>query len=266
MGKSLRLILLVLLGLLGACGGATNYNSASGGGGSNSAVVQGTWSGTLDITGSSSSSSVIYAAIEQGGQAFFYDQDGVIYVLPQFTGNTTLTGTVIAYAPAGSTFGSSGTNHETFSVTASVSADSITGSFTGNGVTGNFSLTPFTSFNANPSIVAGNWQGFYVGSGSAALALTVQAGGAFVGTDSNGCNLNGNLTQVVSGGTAAQTPAPLFDVSVDSTGSNCLGQLTGLAFESDSDASGLFGGTTGTYYYVGVSNASGAFIAELKVQ
>jgi hypothetical protein len=42
--------------------------------------------------------------------------------------------------------------------------------------------------------------------------------------------------------------------------------LTGLAFESNADASGLFGGTTGTYYYVGVSNASGAFIAELKVQ
>jgi hypothetical protein len=40
--------------------------------------------------------------------------------------------------------------------------------------------------------------------------------------------------------------------------------LTGLAFESNNDYGGLFGGTTGTYYYAGVSNTNGAFIAELK--
>ena len=265
MGKSVRLMLLALLGLLDACGGSTDYSAApSGGGGSNSAIVQGTWTGSFTVTGSPSSS-IIYAAIAQNGFAFFYDQNGVIYVLPQFTGSTSLTGTLTAFAPAGFSF-SNGTNRETFAVTATVSSSNISGSFTGNGETGDFSLTPFTSFNANPSIVAGNWQGFYLGSGSAALAVTVQSGGAFVGTDSNGCNLNGNITQVVSGGTVSQVPPTLFDVSLDSTGSGCLGQLSGLAFESNTDASGLFGGTTGTYYYVGISNAAGAFIAELKVQ
>ncbi|HSN17222.1 MAG TPA: hypothetical protein VLV87_03350 [Gammaproteobacteria bacterium] len=42
--------------------------------------------------------------------------------------------------------------------------------------------------------------------------------------------------------------------------------MKGLAFESTSDFSGLFGGAIGTYYYLTVTNASGGFVAEVKVQ
>ena len=156
---------------------------------------------------------------------------------------------------------SNGKTIETFTITAMVSSKIITGTFTGTGnsETGTFTLAPLAAFSGNPSVVAGDWQGFYVGSGTAAVALTVQAGGTFVGNDSNGCHLSGSISTTATD--------DVFPVTVDSTGGvMCAGKLTGLAFESKHDLSGFFGRTTGTYYYVGVSNATGAFVAELKVQ
>lgn len=263
-----RLLTPFLLVLLCACGGSGGNIGIGGGGGSGNAGVQGTWTGSFTVTGSPSSS-VIYAAIAQGGFAFFYDQNGVIYVLPALDGNSPLTGALTAFAPAGITF-SNGKSQEIFSLTATITSNSIKGSFSGNGETGTFTLTPYVPLPANnPTIVAGTWHGYYIGSGSpAALSITVLPSGAFIGPDSNGCTLKGNLTQLQTVGTAAPTPQNLFTVTVDSSGSssNCLGSLSGLGFESKTDAGNLFGNTVGTYYYFGVSNATGAFIAELKVQ
>jgi hypothetical protein len=252
-----QLILIGGLCLLSACGGTSGDSTAPGGSGGGTVDPTGIWGGTYSIGGSSGSTGVL-AVIQQGGAAFFYDQNGVVYVLPEFSGSTNLSGTLTAIAPAGITL-SNGESTETFMLTATVSASSITGTFTNNSETGTFTLTPLNVFSGNPAIVPGNWQGFYVGSGSAAVDLTVQQAGTFVGNDANGCNLSGTLTPV--------TGQDLFTASVDSTGgASCAGQLSGLAFESNQDLSGLFGGTTGTYYYVGVSNAKGAFVAELKVQ
>lgn len=254
----LRLLVLMLFGCLGACGGGDNgaIGTATPGTGAKAAQVQGVWSGSLTIAGSSTSS-IIFAVVTQGGDAFFFDQNGVLYVLPPVTGATTLTGDLTAFAPMGVVFGN-GQSMQTFSVTAAVSASSIDGSFSGNGETGNFTLMPANPFNGNPSIVGGNWQGFEVGSGSA-VDLTVQPGGVFVGNDADGCNLDGSLKQLQSG-------QDLFTVTLTSNGSNCPGRLNGLAFQSATDIADLFGGDQGIYYYIVVSNASGAFVAELKVQ
>lgn len=260
MAKSLRLVLLVLVGLLVACGGGSgNIGLAgNGSGGSSSADVEGLWTGTFSISGSPSSS-VIYAAIVDNGFAFFYDQNGIIYVLPTFSGSNTLSGNITALAPAGIVF-SNGKSQESFAVTGTVSGSSIKGSFSGNGETGTFTLTPYAPFPSTPSIVAGAWDGFYVGTGSSTFVrLNVQSSGAFVGNDANGCNLTGTLTQVQSG---TGTPEDLFTATVDSAG--CLGNLNGLAFESRTDASGLFGHTTGTYYYIIATSATSGFVAELK--
>lgn len=260
MRSALHGIAALLLILLSACGGggSGNYGIAGSGGGT-SANVQGTWQGAYTITGTSGTTA-IYAAIAKGGYAFFYDTRGIIYVLPELTGSTTLSGNLTAFAPNGFTF-ADGKTVETFALTGTASDSLISGSFSGNGSTGKFTLTPSMPFSGNPSIVSGNWQGFYVGSGSpAAVALTMQSAGVFVGTDSNGCTLSGTLTQM--------TNENLFAVTVSSSGSSslCVGKLTGLAYESSTDASKFFGGTTGTYYYLGVSNATSAFVAELKVQ
>jgi hypothetical protein len=267
MRSLLRLLILSFgLGLLAACGGGSGtYGSASpstggGSGGGGTVDATGIWTGSFTI-GAGPGSTAVIAVIKQGGSSFFYDQTGVMYVLPNFNGNTAVSGTLTAFAPAGVTL-TNGKSTETFDITATVSSKSITGSFsaTDTNETGTFTLTPFAAFNGNPSVVAGDWQGFYVGAGSvASVMLTVQAGGVFVGNDGNGCNLKGNVSATPTG--------DVFPVTVDSTGGpTCAGNLTGLAFESRQDLSGFFGGTTGIYYYVGVSNATGAFVAELKVQ
>jgi hypothetical protein len=247
-----RLLLISGVCLLSACGGGGTTGVATGGDGPSGTVdPTGTWAGTYSV-GAGPGSTAIVAVIQKAGPAFFYDQTGVLYVLPEFSGSTKLSGTLTATAPAGVTL-SNGQSTETFVVTATVSASAIAGTFTGNNETGSFTLAPIVVFGGNPTIVSGSWQGFYVGSGSAAVALTVQPAGTFAGNDSDGCHLAGSLTPVTA--------------SVDSTcGASCAGHLTGLAFESNRDLGDLFGGSTGTYYYVGVSNASGAFVAELKVQ
>ncbi len=253
-----RLLLLSSVCLLSACGGGGTTGVATGGDGPSGNVdPTGTWAGSFSV-GAGSGSTAIVAVIEKGGAAFFYDQNGVMYLLPEFSGSGKLSGTLTAIAPAGVIL-SNGQSTETFMVTATVSTSSITGTFTGNNETGSFTLAPLAVFGGTPSIVSGNWQGFYVGSGSVAVALTVQPAGTFVGHDSNGCNLSGSLTPV--------TGQDLFTASVDSTGgASCAGALSGLAFESNHDLSGLFGGSTGTYYYVEVSGQGGALVAELKVQ
>lgn len=256
------LILCTGLGLLAACGGGTSNvaQAPAGNGGSATVDATGTWAGSFTV-GATSGSTAVFAVIRQGGGSFFYDQEGVIYVLPNFNGSNGISGTLTAYAPQGVTL-TNGKTTETFTVTGTVSSSIITGTFTATDTneTGTFTLTPLTAFGANPSVVAGTWDGFYVGSGSPTFVdLTVQAGGVFVGHDANGCTLNGNISTTATD--------DVFTVTVDSTGgATCVGNLSGLAFESNRDLSGFFGGTTGTYYYVGVSNPIGAFVAELKVQ
>lgn len=257
-----RLTTLLFIALLSSCGGGGGGvygGGGGGGGGGGTANVEGTWIGYYTVTGTPGNTSVT-AVIQANGSAFFYDSNGVVYVLPKLTGSTTLTGTITGYAPFGFTFGD-GKTQDNYVLAGAASDTVISGTFGGNsnGVTGSFYLTPFTAYNQTPTIVSGFWNGFYVGSSAAGVSLTVQPSGTFVGTDGNGCNLSGSLTQVQSG-------ENLFTVSVDSTGSSssCYGHLTGLAFESNHDYSGAFGGTLGTYYYAGVSNTSGAFVAELK--
>ena len=259
----LRLLILCFgLCLMAACGGgSSDVTSAPGGSGGGSTVdATGIWGGSFTI-GAGPGSTAVVAVIKQGGSSFFYDQTGTMYALPNFNGGTSISGHLTAFAPAGQTL-ANGKTTEVFSITASVSSSSITGTFaaTDSSETGTFTLTPLSAFNGTPSVVVGNWDGFYVGSGSpAAVSITVQSGGVFVGNDSNGCHLSGNIST---------TPTDdVFPVSVDSTGgAACAGNLSGLGFESKQDLSGFFGGTSGTYYYVGVSNTTGAFIAELKVQ
>jgi len=254
-----HLVLCLYLGMLAACGGgSSNYAVAPPSPGSGTVDATGIWAGSYTI-GAGAGSTAIVAVIKQGGSAFFYDQSGVMYVLPKFSGGTTVTGTLTAFAPPGVTL-TNGQSIEAFAVTATVSSALISGTFTGDNETGTFSLTPLSAFSGTPSLVAGNWQGFYVGSGSPSFVdLTVQSGGIFVGNDANGCHLSGNVSTTPTG--------DVFPVTVDSTGGTmCAGALTGLAFESNRDLSGFFGGTTGTYYYVGVSDSTGAFVAELKVQ
>ena len=246
-----------LISLLCSCGGGSG---GSGNSAPTTANVQGEWSGSYSISGVASSTPIT-AVIESGGFGFFLDSSGVIYVLPVLNGSTTVTGTITAYAPLGYTF-TDGHTQDQFNLTGTASDTSITGTFGGNGETGTFTLSKYTPFSGTPSIISGSYQGFYIGSGEAAVDITMNSNGTFSGNDGNGCTIAGTASLVGS--------ANLIAVAVDSTGTSttpgivCAGTLTGLGFESSTDAFGLFGGAAGTYYYFGVSNANSAFVAEFK--
>lgn len=251
--KWLQIGLVLSALVLTACGGGGGGSSNSG---PTTANVQGTWSGSYSINGGPSNVAVT-AAIVQGGYGFFYDSTGTVYVLPSLSGSTTLSGTLTAYAPHGMTF-PNGQTQEQFSVTGTASSTSISGTFSGNGETGSFSLSPFTPFSGTPSIVAGQWQGYYAGSGGAiSVTGTVTSNGSFTGNDALGCALSGTITQVAS--------VDLFTITLTSTGAGCAGSLTGVGYESSADSFGLFGGAPGQYFYAGVSNGSQAFVAEFKM-
>jgi hypothetical protein len=264
--RNANFVLMALIFSLAGCGGGGGSSSSTTSGsssssGSTTADVQGEWQGSYSISGVSGSTAVD-AVIKTGGYGFFFDANGVIYVLPALSGSTTLTGTLTAYAPLGYTF-TNGSTEETFSLSGSVSSSDISGTFGGNNETGTFNLSRYTPYSGTPSITAGTWQGFYVGSGEAAVDLTVDANGNLSGNDGNGCTLTGTLSEV--------SGSNLFNVSVQSSGTStqpgtvCAGTLSGLGYESSNDASGIFGGAAGTYFYAGVSNSSGAFIAEFKL-
>jgi hypothetical protein len=249
--------------LLSACGGGNgSYGTGGGGnGGGATAAVQGVWIGSYSIKGTSGSTPVI-AVIAEGGYAFFYDEFGNVYVLPKLTGSKTLSGTLDAYAAFGGTF-PDGHTHDSFALTGTASDTSIKGDFSGGGESGSFSLTPLATQSTGVTGIAdlaGNLGGFYYGTGTAAVALTVQSSGVFAGVDANGCNLVGTLTKLQS--------APfLVAVTVKSSGSSaaCVGDMTGLGFVTDQDLGNLFGGSAGNYLYVGISNSQAAFAAELKL-
>jgi hypothetical protein len=253
--KSLKTLVLLAVTVLVGCGGGGSGSSSSN---TNPVTydIQGTWSGTYTINGGPANVPVT-AEIAQSGIGFFYDNSGVVYVLPTLDGGPVLSGTLIAYAPAGYTF-QNGQTTEKFSVTGSVSNTTISGTFSGNGETGSFSLATFTSFTGTPSIIAGQWQGYYAGTSSSAVDITMNADGSFSGSDAYGCTITGTMTQIQS--------ANLFTVTADSSGNGCAGPLSGLAFESTADDFNLFGGASGTYYYVGASNASNAIVAEFLAQ
>ncbi len=242
---------------LTACGGGGSYSNSNSNG-PITADVQGTWSGTYSINGESSNVPVI-GAIAQDGYGFFYDGNGFMYVLPSLSGSTTLSGTLTGYAPPGATF-PNGQKQLQFSVSGTVSSTAITGMFTGDGETGSFSLAPFTPFSGSPSIVAGQWQGYYAGSAGSSYAVdvTMNANGSFSGNDAFGCTITGNISQVMG--------ANLFTITATSAGVGCAGNLTGLGFESSTDSFHLFNGAAGTYFYAGLSNASSAFVSEFKLQ
>jgi len=247
------LIALAML-LLTACGGGGSSSSSNV---PTTADVQETWSGTYSVTGGPGNVPIM-AAIEQGGYGFFFDPSGVIYVLPSLSGSTTLSGTITAYAPAGSTF-PNGQTQEQFALTGTASSSLLSGTFSGNGETGAFSLTPWV-YPAPASVIfsPGPLPGFYGGPGAAAAVdLTMNANGTFSGSDAFGCTITGSI--------ASSNIFNIFNVSLSSVGAGCAGNLSGLGFLSNTDVFSSFGVGSFTAFYMGVSNGTNGFIAEFDL-
>lgn len=250
-------IVLVSATLLTACGGGGSSSSSS----STTATIPaaGVYQGTYTQTGMTPVS--VIGAIKANSYGYFTDTSGALYVLPSGIKSGSFSGTITAYAPIGQTF-SNGQTKASFSVSGTASDDgtnvtSISGSFSNSFESGTFTLSYVSGSRTTLSLssLAGSYYGYYWGSGSSSLSLTLNADGTFSGSDGYGCTFSGKVA-IVSG-------YDLLTVTDTSTGNGCVGTLTGLAFVSTSDLSGLFGGATGTYVYIGVSNASYGFIAQI---
>ncbi len=258
------IILAMVTALLTACGGGGGGYGGGSSSGSTPIPVQGVYFGTYSISGTPGSTAV-YGAIQSGGYGYFADTQGVTYMLSSLTDSGAYSGTLTAYAPPGQTF-PTGSNMATFSVSGTATDNgsyvtAVSGNFTGSGESGSFTINyqPITSTALSLSGLAGSYSGFYWGSNSTSIALTVNASGSFSGSDGDGCQISGTLI-----------PVPGYDlvqVTASSTGQPvCAGTLTGLGFESTQDISGQFSHAAGTYMYVGASNAKAGFAAELKLQ
>ena len=249
--------------LLAGCGGGGSGQSSSS---TPAAIaIRGVYFGSYSINGVSGSNTPVYGAIQSGGYGYFANTQGVTYVLSGLHDSGSYSGMLTAYAPPGQTF-STGLNIADFNVSGNASDNgtyvtAVNGNFANSSESGSFTINyqPITSTPLSLSGLAGSYFGYYWGSGSTSIALTVNANGSFSGSDGFGCQISGTLV-----------PVPGYDlaqVTVSSTGQSvCAGTLSGLAFEFTQDLSGQFGHAAGTYFYVGVSNANSGFAAELKLQ
>ncbi len=228
------------------------------------ASVQGNWSG--NYTAAHTQSSIpVFALIQQDGPAYLYDGTGVTYVLPSFGGTTDQSGQVTAYPSKGYTFADGST-----SMPLAMDAQTTNGRMAiqlsaapteAQAQSGQAQLFQLETWYGTPSAATGQWAGFYLSPTPTALALTVDAGGNFTGTDAYGCRLQGRLTQLADQGS-------LFSLTLQSSGlsSACSGSMTGLVHESAYDSFGFFQGAAGNYYYLCASGSKSAFVAELKAQ
>lgn len=254
MKSDLRGLLATLLCLaLSACGG-----------GDSQVNVEGVWAGTLR-TGQGSVA--MHAVIQQDGAALFFDQQGLLFVLPPFTGQDSLSQTAGTFPPYGYAF--DGTLGTVPSVPAqlggNVSSQAISGTFsfldeiTNAWVDHGFQVSRYRPFSGTPSVVPGTWSGQFLG--SSAVGFQVDAAGKISGFDGFGCALGGSVALVSSA-------EDLFKVEITTTGASsfCGHDLTGLAYESDADDLGIWGRAKGVYYYLAASDAYLGMVAELKVQ
>jgi hypothetical protein len=241
--------------------------SSCGGGGSDGSDFEGVWHGTYMPDGSTPVP--IFAVARHGSTAFFYDRDGLTFVIPDFAGPGDIHQGGEVFPAHGFIF-NDGSRSLSIDLKASVSTAKITGSFTVDGAVLRLALNGSQPFSGDPSVVPGRWHGVPIGPDStvtdfttgAPIQIAVAPDGTFKGTD-NACNVSGTITPALSGDN-------LFDVSFNETSyrgfAHCSGAMTGLAYESDTDSADYFGHASGIYYYFVVSNNNGAIALELRAK
>ena len=252
-----------LLAALTACGGGAGGDGMTQQGNnpdtsSTDVDVEGVWTGTYTAQGTNDAKPV-FALIQKDGSALMYDTGGIVYQLPRFTGSYNVDGGVTAYSAPGYKF-TDGVSRHSFDMAGTALDSGITADLTGKQADASVTLRKLDTFQGTPGLPQGQLIGYYMAPTPYFIDVTVQEDGSFSGNDVFGCTITGKAAQRGTGN--------LFTVSVKSSGpsSQCDDKLTGLARESSDDEFDLFKGAPGTYYYVAVSGAKGAFVAEFKVQ
>lgn len=243
------------IALVGACllGGCKFFNTTS--------TAEGVYFGFY--TANDGSNPVpVYGAILPNQYAYFGGTNGNLYVLPNDIENGDITGDVTGFPPFGGTF-SNGDTQRSFTLSGQANASNdivtdITGILSGDTGGGSFTLTYNNLSTPAPSLasLAGTYQGYYWTGGSAtAISLTLNADGSFTLNDGFGCSGSGTLS-VPANYNLLQLNATLTGNSV------CAGTVNGLGFTDTADLNDLFNNDSGTYIYLGASNANTGLVAE----
>lgn len=245
--------------------------SACGKGGSSSAtpVMAGPWSGFYSIGSNPEPADATMGALSADGGGYFADNTGNVYVLYDLSEPSPFSASLTVIAPPGQV-SSTGQKTTGFSVTGSYlplsTGDGINmrGDFNeddgAGAASGSFNLTSANPYDGTSTLAGleGEWSGYYIGEAGTSISLNFGSGGTFAGNDGYGCLVNGSMVQDVP-------DVNLYDVTFTSSGVNCFGSLSGLAYESSNDVTGAFGGATGTYLYVAVYDPLAAYVIELKL-
>ena len=127
-----------LLGALASAVLGTACGSGEGDRTSTEVSVEGSWSGTYAPAGATHSKPV-FAMIQKGGTAFFYDGDGIVYRMPRLDGAYAFSGEVKAIAPIGYQFGPSSPDPD-YSIHGAAVDSEITGELRNRSGTGHLHL------------------------------------------------------------------------------------------------------------------------------
>ena len=268
-------LVLIACILLVSCGSGGGY----GGGSSATLTLDGVYYGTLNPGSSMSANNNFAGAVGPGGHAYFFSSgvstsNVLVYSSISGTGQVTSNMTDI---PSSNVGGSPTSSSWQVSIVENSSSNNYGGyggygpmsppfAITGTGMIGaaaeNFSISyqTFSDTSSTIASLAGSYQGSDITRVTAAT-LTVSSAGALTGTDGLGCALSGTLTQ--------DPDKDVFVVSMNITGSGaCPGAMSGEAFVTNNDISGVFSGAAGTYLYIVSANAglTAASTLELKLQ
>lgn len=255
------LVLLVAVLALSACG--------KRGSPSVTPVMAGPWSGFYSIGSNPEPADATMGALSADGGGYFANSTGNVYVLYDLSEASPFSASLTVIAPPGQV-SSTGQKIMGFSVTGTYLPLS-----TGNGInmlgnfneddgagtaSGSFNLTSANPYDGTSTLggLEGEWSGYYIGEAGTSISLNFGSGGTFAGNDGYGCLVNGSMVQDVP-------DVNLYDVTFTSSGVNCFGSLSGLAYESSNDVTGEFGGATGTYLYVAVYDPLAAYVIELRL-
>lgn len=246
---------------LAGCHGSSSSSSSTN--------IAGPWSGFYSLSTSSSFTNATMGALNSDGDGYFADNQGDVYVFSDLSGPSPFTASLTAIAPTGQTF-SNGKEVINFSVDGtylpSAAGINMKANFNENdnqgSLSGSFNLTTDNPYSGTSTLanLEGQWSGYYIGKAGTSITLDFGSTGGLAGNDGYGCVLTGALVQDVP-----NSNIDLYDVSFQSSGQNCPGSLSGLAYESSSDVTGVFGGASGTYLYMAVYSTVSAYVIELKL-
>jgi hypothetical protein len=137
--------------------------------------------------------------------------------------------------------------------------ESITGEASTGGLQGALQLSyqSISGASAPLSIFSGSYTGYYLGS-MVPIDLSISSTGVISGSDTNGCQIVGQMT-------SEGNNLNLFQASADIIGASpCQGNLSGIAYLDMVDRANLFASPGNYILYMGMANASVGVMIEVQ--